>query len=205
MPKVSDEHKDQKRELVFESAYECFAEKGYHQTTMDDIVEKSQTSKGLVYNYFSSKEELYVEMNEIRIHQAFAALEERFLKIDSAAGKLKELFSIIKNSTMAHDEMKKKYITVDIEFWINSAWNEQLRSIMIDSYKTKYLTFIKEIVQEGMNKKEFRSDLNPDIAAGMFWAYADGIATHFSVVPDYNKDDVLDKTEQIYMAYLTRK
>ena len=48
---------DTKAKLL-QSAKELFSEKGYHQTTVDDIVQKAQVSKGAFYFYYKSKEEI---------------------------------------------------------------------------------------------------------------------------------------------------
>jgi AcrR family transcriptional regulator len=44
-----------RRAQILNTAPTCFVRKGYHQTTMDDIVEEGGMSKGLLYWYFDSK------------------------------------------------------------------------------------------------------------------------------------------------------
>jgi AcrR family transcriptional regulator len=48
--------RQEKTKLILDTALELFAEKGYHQTSISDITRKAGISKGLVYNYFESKE-----------------------------------------------------------------------------------------------------------------------------------------------------
>ncbi len=47
---------------IIETAEELFAEEGYYNVTMDMIAEKSEYSKGSLYNYFESKEVLFFEI-----------------------------------------------------------------------------------------------------------------------------------------------
>ena len=54
------EKTDQKRALILESAHKVFAEKGYRAVTMKDIVEASNISRGGLYLYFSSVEEVFL-------------------------------------------------------------------------------------------------------------------------------------------------
>ena len=63
------------RTRILEAAVRVFAEKGYHETRMDDIVSASQTSKGSVYFYFPSKQEIFFGLIE-----TFASLLESRLK-----------------------------------------------------------------------------------------------------------------------------
>jgi AcrR family transcriptional regulator len=54
--------KEQTRERILEAAERLFAEKGFHETAMDEIVETARISKGGVYFHFPSKERLYFAM-----------------------------------------------------------------------------------------------------------------------------------------------
>ena len=47
-----------RRDTILASARELFDEKGFDKTTVDDIVEKAEVSKGTFYNYFPSKVEI---------------------------------------------------------------------------------------------------------------------------------------------------
>ena len=48
----------EKRELIMKSALKLFAEKGFAATSISDIAQAANISKGLLYNYFASKEEV---------------------------------------------------------------------------------------------------------------------------------------------------
>jgi AcrR family transcriptional regulator len=58
MPKVSEQHREGRRQQIIDAAYRCFARKGFHQTTMRDIYEEAGLSPGAVYHYFSSKDDI---------------------------------------------------------------------------------------------------------------------------------------------------
>jgi AcrR family transcriptional regulator len=47
-----------KRRQILDAAIECFATTGYHAVSISDLAKHAGISKGLMYNYFSSKEEL---------------------------------------------------------------------------------------------------------------------------------------------------
>lgn len=56
---------DQKRQLILDSAAKVFASKGYKAVTMKDIVEESDISRGGLYLYFSSVEEVFLAVLEM--------------------------------------------------------------------------------------------------------------------------------------------
>src|SRR2546430_5147449 len=62
MPKVVPEYKEEAKSRILDAANRVFAEKGYHEATMDDIGKRLGVSKGAIYLYFSSKEDLFEAM-----------------------------------------------------------------------------------------------------------------------------------------------
>ena len=57
-PRVTDEHKEARRNQIIAAAVSCFAEHGFHKTSMKDICTVAELSPGAVYNYFQSKDEI---------------------------------------------------------------------------------------------------------------------------------------------------
>ena len=58
MPKVTEEHRQVRRQQIIEAALNCFAQKGFHQTTMRDICKEAKLSLGAVYLHFAGKEDI---------------------------------------------------------------------------------------------------------------------------------------------------
>lgn len=53
-----DELREQRRKEILEAALELFARQGFHNTSIEQIRKKAGVSKGLIYNYFTKKEDL---------------------------------------------------------------------------------------------------------------------------------------------------
>ena len=58
-----------RREGILDAARYAFAERGYHETSLDAVAERAGVSKALIYEHFSSKRELYVAMLEMHVHE----------------------------------------------------------------------------------------------------------------------------------------
>ncbi|MFG3618089.1 TetR/AcrR family transcriptional regulator [Nocardia sp. NPDC047654] len=58
MPRVSEEHMERRRQQILDAARLCFARRGFHETSMQDVFAQSGLSAGAVYRYFKSKDEL---------------------------------------------------------------------------------------------------------------------------------------------------
>ena len=59
MPKVVPQYKEEARKRIVEAALRVFAEKGYHEATMEEVADKLGVSEGAIYLYFKSKRELF--------------------------------------------------------------------------------------------------------------------------------------------------
>jgi AcrR family transcriptional regulator len=55
----SAEHKQQSRERILKSAFACFTEKGFENTSIDEVMQRAEMTRGAFYAHFSSKSELY--------------------------------------------------------------------------------------------------------------------------------------------------
>jgi len=60
------EKRDQKRQLILDSAAKVFSDKGYKAVTMKDIVEASGISRGGLYLYFPSVEDVFLAVLEMK-------------------------------------------------------------------------------------------------------------------------------------------
>lgn len=72
MPRLTPAHRDARRAAIVAAARRCFSRDGFHQTSMPDIAAEAGVSTGAPYRYFSSKDELIIEI----AHDAFEILFE---------------------------------------------------------------------------------------------------------------------------------
>jgi AcrR family transcriptional regulator len=204
MPKVSEEYKEKKRLSILDSALKCFGEKGYHSTTMDDIVAYSNMSKGLLYNYFKSKEELYISLIEYRSEKTLADIRTRIEPFPAAVDKIREFFRIFRDITLT--EEWRRFIRVQLEFWIFASRQEHLREIMNSRYKNQFRSFMAEIIEEGKAAGEFGQEVKVDIIASLFWSFVDGICLHYSLLwEDYSYTEHFKETEEMVLNYIAAK
>lgn len=62
MPKVTEEHKDARREQILRGAHGVFAKHGYEGATVARLEEATHLSRGAIFSYFENKEALFVEL-----------------------------------------------------------------------------------------------------------------------------------------------
>jgi TetR/AcrR family transcriptional regulator, transcriptional repressor of aconitase len=62
VPKISEARKTERREQILAGARRCFAEYGYEGATVARLESATGLSRGAIFNYFPSKEELFIEL-----------------------------------------------------------------------------------------------------------------------------------------------
>jgi AcrR family transcriptional regulator len=72
----------QRRQQLFTVALELFARRGYRATTMDDIAEAAGVTKPLVYQHFSSKRSLYLELVDSIAQDLLTAVRDAVLRAE---------------------------------------------------------------------------------------------------------------------------
>jgi len=84
---------DQRRAQLLTVALDLFGARGYQATTMDDIAEAAGVTKPLVYQHFSSKRALYVELVEGATRQLLDAIAAATARADGPRGQVELGFS----------------------------------------------------------------------------------------------------------------
>lgn len=79
------------RERIFRAALQLFAERGYLETTVEDITEAADVGKGTFFNYFPTKEHVVAHYGEERLHELERSLERARSGKESVLAVLKDL------------------------------------------------------------------------------------------------------------------
>src|ERR1700690_1281226 len=71
-----ERHRVETRERLFQAALKLFAERGYLETTVEDITEAADVGKGTFFNYFPTKEHVLASYGDERVATMERALEK---------------------------------------------------------------------------------------------------------------------------------
>ncbi|MTI48742.1 MAG: TetR/AcrR family transcriptional regulator [Firmicutes bacterium] len=172
MPRISEEKKRQRKEHILNHALKVFVEKGYEGSSMDDIVKSSGVSKGGIYNYYNSKDDIFLS-----ISQKSAEYRRKYLKELSTDitynEKLREYLRLVLNKMDNKDKRGQgKFI---FESWIVMSRKKDLKKIA----KERYLDFERDLINlinEGIRKGEFKRDLDVKSMVYIIISTLDGIA-----------------------------
>ena len=139
------------KQKIVSAAWKLFYEQGYDDTTVDDIVFESGTSKGSFYHYFDSKDALLGSLNILfdeKYEELMNVIDPDMDAVDKLIYFNHELFEMIDSS-------------VSIEL-ITRMFSSQLithgEKHLLDRKRT-YFKLIKQIVKQGQDRGEMRDDV----------------------------------------------
>ena len=153
------ELQDRRKEQIMSAALSVVVAKGYDQSRMDDIVEKSQLSKGAIYWYYKSKEEVYLSLVDYWFLQYSSGVVDTLQQQESASDQLKALFDFF----IGQFDKNPATFKLLVEFWrlagLNPDFNAKLQQVYSD-----FLEYIIEIIKVGVANGEFKN-VEPRITA----------------------------------------
>lgn len=185
-PEQFEEIREEKKELIMQAALELFANEGYHSSSISKIAKKAGISKGLMYNYFESKEDLLKQIAFEGINEAFESLG---LNKDEILTK-KEFANFIKNSVVM--------VKNQMNFWklyFSLMAQPQVLMVLGDDFMSSFDSYFKTLA-DYFNNQGFKDGYTE---VRFFVAMLDGIALHYIVDPEnFPYDQVVERIINIY-------
>ena len=186
-PRSAKQNKDirkLKKELILEVALELFADNGFHATSISQIAQKAGISKGLTYNYFSSKKDILDEI----IKKGFDSIYYNFDLNNDGKLSEEEFRFFVKQSFAIMRE--------NIEFWklyfslmLQPKVTETVQHEYSEKSQKIFSTFYQFIVQSG--SKDPESDLLV-VTALLKGAYLTAISAPELFTPEKLDNKILD-------------
>ena len=146
---MSAQYKIEVKGKIVESALIAFSKYGYDKTRMDDIAETARVSKGTLYLYFRSKEELFYAISETNIlrlkEQLSTLMATRKEELIPNAEKFYENF---------HNEMGQDFEKVFFEIIAESARNPRLKRMLYE-HRLRTIDIVTEYLNLQVEKDSF--------------------------------------------------
>ncbi|HEV8575114.1 MAG TPA: TetR/AcrR family transcriptional regulator [Dehalococcoidia bacterium] len=179
MPKVSEAHLEARKRQIVEAAATCFARKGLHQSTMQDICQEAALSPGAIYRYFPSKDEI-IEAMEEHGRQHSAAI------IEAVASERKDTLGVLDGITDVFFSKLEdvRDCAVHIELWAEALSNPRIRDMIVRVDDSIRDAFVTKIVEEGQERGEINTRLDPDAIARVMMAFWDGLVLQKTLDPN---------------------
>jgi TetR/AcrR family transcriptional regulator, repressor for uid operon len=178
MPKLKPDVQRARREHILDAAEKCFAEAGFHRTSIHDICREAGVSPGALYVYFDSKEALIAGLSE-RDRADFA---ERLAALAQAPDFLQALKHIGEHYFIDEPAYKRRMC---IEIGLESTRNPRVGEIFreVDGFIT---TSFEKLFQKMKDEGRIEPELEIPALAKIFTLIGDGLFWRRAVDPAFD-------------------
>ena len=185
-PEQYEEIRSEKRQLIISVALELFANHGYSSTSISQIAENANISKGLLYNYFKSKEELLNAIISKTIAEMMSMIDpnnDNIISDEEALDFFDLFFTSMKNNTV---EMKN---------YFQLTFQPEVVKLLAEGYAAKRDSRYAEMF---INFFEKRSPKNARLKILNLMNTLKGFSMQYVFAPDFFSDELVDS----YKEYL---
>lgn len=162
------ESQREKRRLILRAAIRVFAEKGYHACRVSDVAREAGVAYGLVYHYFSSKEELL----ETIFRRTWARMLESVQEVEEsgepAPEQIRQVARIVLRAWLVDPDLVRVLVR-------EVARSPQLQH-EVDEIANAFAA-LERIVARGQQRGELRDDLDARLAAWILYGALEEILT----------------------------
>jgi AcrR family transcriptional regulator len=159
---------EDKRRQLLDAAVRVFARKGFHASRVGDIAEEAGVAHGLLYHYFKSKDQVL----EAVFHENWNVLLARIASVEEsdepASDQLRHIAAIVLRTWLHLPDV----VTVVIrEFGRSPELAERIGEL------TQPIDAIQRVIERGIERGEFRKDVDPLVAATVVYGSVDELLT----------------------------
>ena len=194
---------EKKRETITEIAIAEFASHDYDSASITKIVKQAKIAKGSFYQYFEDKKELYLYLVDLANKEKLAFLQAA--KPPQAKMKffpyLRWLFSVGTKFDLTHPALSQ---VVYRSVYSDLAFKDEVQKMT----QASSLEFIKKLVEQGIERGEIATDIDPEMAAFVITTLGEGLRYFIPAQLGFDsqqlategiKEDIdLSAVEQIY-------
>ena len=159
---------EDKRRQLLDAAVRVFARKGFHASRVGDIAEEAGVAHGLLYHYFKSKDQVL----EAVFHENWSVLLARIASVEEtdepAADQLRHIAAIVLRTWLHLPDVVRVVVQ---EFGRSPELAERLAEL------TQPIDAIQRVIARGIERGEFRQDVDPRFAAAVVYGSIDELLT----------------------------
>ncbi len=179
-PKVSEEHMEERRNQILDAAVAAFSRNGFHQTTIEDIRLEAELSRGAVYHYFKSKEDIIDGIRQRSAQQAKAIFAKGAEASDAESTLLSIIDATVSNMVSPRSVEANR---LAMFLWAESLVNERIMAGQLPAFKP-YLGVVAEAVSKAQAAGRLATNLDPQAVARLIVGAMIGLQVQLTWEPD---------------------
>ncbi len=186
----------EKSKKILEYAKKEFAEKGFHNASVDNIAENAGVGKGTVYRHFGSKESLFLEVSR----DTFIDFMETF-ESTIEHNTFKDTLKFLLDSVLEHHLDKRDTIQIIFHYVSKMIGNKQWKDKFF-KFSESEIEILTKIVQKGIERGEITEKLDVNILVEILRDFAGAIPKKILLF-NYTKEKLV-KCNEVFIEILTK-
>ena len=173
---MDNEQVETKRMAILDAAMSQFDRQGYASTTIDDVAAAAGISKGSVYNYFHSKQDLFTQLFNRAMQQDEADVEALLVAPMPAGQKLCAMLDYWYQGFAVDLRLGR----LTLEFWAAAARETRSGSLAesLHAAYERWIVRIGNVIREGIERGELDASVDADAHATLFLGLIHGLMLH---------------------------
>src|SRR5579864_1171265 len=148
------------REKLFRAALKLFGEKGFAETTVEDITNAADLGKGTFFNYFPSKQHILIAFSEMQL----AKLQDAVNNFRHSNEPMSDFLRALSVRMTEESKRAPDVVRAILQAYLSST---PVRHVMRENHKRAH-GLMTQLVQAGQDRGEFRRDLPASELAHVF-------------------------------------
>jgi len=152
-PRIDEQNqqiRDARKQQLLEAGAKVFGERGYAGTKVSDIVGEARLSHGLIYHYFASKEDIYIELARTAFTTSYETIRQVVESGESPYERLKALTEGI----FAHTAESGYFFLIALQTNTSKTVPEEATAISKE-YSGQSMQLLEQLFREGQKQGEF--------------------------------------------------
>ena len=178
---------EDKRQQLLGAAVRVFARKGFHASRVGDIAEEAGVAHGLLYHYFKSKDQVL----EAVFHENWSILVARIESVEEtdepAADQIRHIAAIVLRTWLHLPDVVRVVIQ---EFGRSPELGERIGELTLP------IDALRRVIARGIERGEFRKDIDPAFAATVVYGSIDELLTAWVLGRLPSDEDAVARAEQ---------
>jgi len=178
---------EDKRQQLLGAAVRVFARKGFHASRVGDIAEEAGVAHGLLYHYFKSKDQVL----EAVFHENWSILVARIESVEEtdepAADQIRHIAAIVLRTWLHLPDVVRVVIQ---EFGRSPELGERIGELTLP------IDALQRVIARGIERGEFRKDIDPAFAATVVYGSIDELLTAWVLGRLPSDEDAVARAEQ---------
>jgi AcrR family transcriptional regulator len=178
-----DNKVEERRKQILDAALVMIAQKGYHGTTMDDIVKESKLSKGTLYWYFGSKKEIILALLERSLKNAITNIEAALVGQNTFSEQLHAIIAYATNVIDCPPEegSRTREMLINTEFWRQAVIDPEVNAKLMEIYNWQ-TGLGQKLVSEAIARGEI-GEVDATAISDVIIAVLDGLSIRWLLNP----------------------